>query len=333
MTRLLSTILAFFFLSVTISPVFAVETTKMGMHILNPGELSQAKELIQIKDYPDKWQYMTIPFTLADIEKEKEWQAFFDEARQKKVIPLVRLATGVENGAWKIPTRRNITDQIAVLSRLTWPTDQRHIMVFNEVNHAKEWGGKIDPEGYTDILAFTTNWAHSEGLNYVVLPAAMDLAAPNGSVTREAFSYLSAVHAADSEVFNSLDAWNSHSYPNPAFSSSPQRVGKNSLRGFEHELAFLKDKTNRELPVYITETGWEDSSSTGKYLSSYYQYALQHIWSNDRVVAVTPFVFKGDPGPFTRFSFVRGDGTPTRQYTAFQTALHNFYAKPTASVE
>jgi hypothetical protein len=333
MMRSLTTLLLLLVLMTqVVTPIYAVDTEKMGMHILHPSELSQAKQLISTSN-PDKWQYVTIPFTLEDANKQAEWQAFFDKSRQEKVIPLVRLTTRVEKGAWVVPNRRDITRQIEVLSRLTWPTEERHIIVFNEVNHAKEWGGTIDPEEYARILAFTKNWANTEGKNYVVLPAAMDLAAPNGRVTREAFSYLSAMHKADPEIFIGLGGWNSHSYPNPGFSAAPQRKGQNSLRGYENELTFLQGKTDKELPVYITETGWEDSSKTGRYLSSYYLYALQHIWSDNRVKAVTPFVFKGDPGPFTRFSFVKGDGTPTRQYQALQTAMKQFYGKSTASTE
>lgn len=319
-------------LVVTTTRVFAAETSKIGVHILQTNELTQAKNLIQVGQ-EDTWHYVTIPFTLTDIERETEWQNFFNEARAQKLIPLVRLSTKVENGAWTVPSKHEITQMIQVLSKLEWPTDQRHIIVFNEVNHSKEWGGTINPEEYADILTFTKNWANTERKSYVVLPAAMDLAAPNGKVTREAFSYLTAMYSYDNEVFHNLGGWNSHSYPNPGFSAAPQRRGQNSLRGFEHELAYLKGKADVDLPVYITETGWEDSKATSRWLVSYYTYALQHIWSDDRVKAVTPFVLKGEPGPFAGFSFLKGDNTPTRQYYAFQTALKQVNGQTTASTQ
>jgi hypothetical protein len=314
----------------TTTRVLAAETSKIGVHILHTSELTQAKQLVQVSP-DDSWHYVTIPFTVADLEREAEWQIFFTQAKEQKLIPLVRLTTKVENGAWMVPTKKEITQMITFLSRLEWPTAQRHIIVFNEVNHAKEWGGTINPEEYAEILNFTKNWANTEQKNYVVLPAAMDLAAPNGAVTREAFSYLTAMYAYDNEVFMGLGGWNSHSYPNPGFSAAPQRSGKNSLRGYEHELAFLEGKTDRELPVYITETGWEDSRATSRWLAAYYTYAMQHIWSDERVQAVTPFVLKGEPGPFAGFSFLKGDNTPTRQYYAFQTALKQAAGQTTAS--
>ncbi len=332
MKYLSKVLLSIFLFVVSTSSVFAADVSKIGVHILNTNELSEAKSLVKIGQ-EDSWQYVTVPFTVADIEKEAEWQTFFNDARNQKIIPLVRLTTSVENTAWKVPNQMEITRMLAVLSRLEWPTAERHIIVFNEVNHAKEWGGTINPQEYAEVLSFTKNWANTESKNYVVLPAAMDLAAPNGSQTKEAFNYLQAMYDYDNEVFTGLGGWNSHSYPNPGFSSAPQRTGKNSLRGFHNELAFLEGKTEKDLQVYITETGWEDSTATGRWLTSYYAYALQHIWSDERVKAVTPFILKGEPGPFAKFSFINGDGSQTRQYHAFQAALQQVYGKPTASVQ
>lgn len=77
------------------------------------------------------------------------------------------------------------------------------------------------------------------------------------------------------------------------------------------------DKT---LPVYITETGWRATKTNSNKLTQYYQYANKYIWSDPRVVAVTPFVLQGAPGPFAEFSFIN-DGQPTAQYQALQSAI------------
>ncbi len=295
-------------------------TSVIGVHILNTGELGEAKELITV-DHADTWQYVTIPFTLADIEKKDEWQTFFDSAKVHKIIPLVRLATRFDDGSWSVPTRKDLVHLITALNTLSWPTDAHHIIIFNEVNHAKEWGGRIDPAQYADTLRFSIDWAKSENSNFVVLPAALDLAAPNGTQTREAFTYLEQLHAADPDVLGRIDGWNSHSYPNPGFSASPLKTGKNSLRGYQYELAFLEKHGYPVKPVYITETGWEESRYTRQALVAYYEYALKYIWSDPRIKAVTPFVLRGAPGPFAGFSFVDQSGAPTRQYQALRTAL------------
>lgn len=321
MKRLFFTLLAMlpFFLR-TAWPISAREGEVLGIHILNLYELEAADTLISA-DNQEAWHYVTIPFSLADLNRKDDWQAFFYKAREKKIIPIVRLVTQVEGDHWLQPNRKEVTDQITFLKNLEWPTDKKHIVIFNEVNHAKEWGGVIDPVGYTETLRFAAQWAHAEQAGFVVLPAAMDLAAPNGGSTMEAFTYLSKMYEADPEIFNYVDAWNSHSYPNPAFSASPRLTSQNSLRGFEHELAFLKQKTQRELQVYITETGWVTNRATSPWLESYYTYALQHIWSDPRVVAVTPFVLQGAPGPFSDFTFLDESGQPTLHYRALQNAI------------
>lgn len=268
-----------------------------------------------------KWRYVTIPFTLDDLHRLYEWQQFFNEAREQKVIPLVRLTTRFENNAWKQPNRKEVVDQIAALNSLEWPTQRKHIIIFNEVNHAPEWGGEISPETYAEYLLFASQWAKAESPDFVVLPAAMDLAAPNGPRTMEAFNYMNRMLIAQPDVFDYIDIWNSHSYPNPAFSAAPNRTGQNSLRGFQYELDFIKRRTGRDLPVMITETGWDLNRSRQRQLPQYYAYALQHIWSDSRVLAVTPFILRGDPGPFAGFGFVDSTNQPTQQYEALKWAL------------
>jgi len=308
-------------------PVYAQEESVLGIHIMNPSEAPKAKELLRANGLSDQWHYVTIPLPLSDLEKKKDWQAFFDYAQEQKLIPIVRLSTKAENGAWAIPTRKDIVDLISFLSDLNWPTNEKYIIAFNEVNHAKEWGNTIDPRGYTDTLIFTSNWAKSENKNYQVLPAAMDLAAPNGSQTKEAFTYLDAMFQENDAIFRYVDFWNSHSYPNPGFSSSPKKTGKESLRGYQTELSYIKDKAGLDLKTFITETGWVDTNSNRRWLSSYYMYATQNIWNDARIIGVTPFVLQGAPGPFAEFTFLDAKGKPTQQYLAYQDAIKSLAEK------
>lgn len=297
----------------------------LGMHILHPDELSLLPALFTTADQEEKhdetWRYVTIPLALDDLDEPEKWQTFMDAAQEQKSIPVVRLVSKFDGEAWVIPNRKNIVDQLTFLRKLTWPTDKKHVIIYNEVNHAKEWGGELDPASYAAVLEFAGSWAHSENAGFVVLPAAMDLAAPNGSETLEAFGYLEQMVATNPDVLSVVDVWNSHSYPNPGFSAAPTRTGQNSLRGFEHELAWLQRQTGRDFQVLITETGWEDNRSTSPWLESYYTYALQHIWSDSRILGVTPFVLRGDPGPFSGFAFLDREGKPTLQYLALQKAL------------
>jgi hypothetical protein len=306
---------------------------KVGLHLLGIHELELSHQVLteiyqnqksDVNAQNEKtWKYVTIPFTYQDTEKLSEWQAFFNQSRDKKIIPLIRLATEFKNEAWQKPTRYQIIKQISALKSLTWPTNKKHLIIFNEVNHAAEWGGSLDPESYADYFYFASNWAKSEDSNFVIMPGAMDLAAPNGPKTMEAFNYLTRMIEHKPEVFEAVDLWNSHSYPNPAFSAPPTTIGQNSMRGFETELDFIKTKTGRELEVFISETGWDLNNKAQPQLPEYYLYALKKIWASSRVVGVTPFVFRGDPGPFSGFSFIDASGNPTSQLQALQWAVSN----------
>jgi len=291
----------------------------LGIHVLHPGELPKAARLLKTDKNKDLWQYVTIPLALEDVKKQEEWQQFFDQAKELRLRPMVRLVTKFENGAWRAPTRKDIVDLISFLERLQWPDpDQQIVIVMNEPNHRAEWGGQIDPEGYADILAFAADWMRTSKQQFVVLPAGMDLAAPNGPTTMDAFVYLARALRAHPELLEKLDGWTSHSYPNPAFMGKATDTGRASIRGYQHELKFLARYTKKELPVYITETGWVDARTTARWLSAYYEYAAVNVWSDPRVKAVTPFLLQGAPGPFENFSFYDADGRPTRHFEAYR---------------
>ena len=313
-------------------PVQARQVSKIGVHILHADETDEAKDLVALEDHQDEWHYVTIPFTVADSNRPEHWQRFLNQAREEKLIPIMRLATTAKEDYWEEPTRHDIVKQINVLAKLKWPTEDKYIVILNEVNHAKEWGGKLDPEGYARLFRFASSWAKTTDENFVVLPAAMDLAAPNGANTMEAFAFLNRMHKFDNEIFSYADAWNSHSYPNPGFAAAPNRKAKNALNGFEYELAYLKDKTGKNFKVFITETGWEQTRHLQYFLPAYYSYALARVWSHPDVVAVTPFILKGAPGPFAGFSFLDENNNPTVQYRALRLALEKVYGSGTAAI-
>ncbi len=298
--------------------VQAMEGKIMGVHILSPGDLDNARRLFTDEEIKDDWHFLTIPLALKDLDDLPLWQEFFKDCQQFQFIPLVRLATRAENGVWQRPNRFEVVKLFKFMDQLDWPTDQRHVIIFNEVNHANEWGGQVDPISYAQTLEFAASWANTESANYVVLPAAMDLAAPNSRNTMEAFNYLTQMLDYNSLIFNEIDVWNSHSYPNPGFSSSPTRTSQNSLSGFEYELNFIKKKTGKDFNVIITETGWVDNQYTRPWLKSYYLYAMQHVWSHPKIIGVTPFLLQGSPGQFSQFSFFDENNQPTLMFEAYQ---------------
>lgn len=301
---------------------FANSQDKLGVHIMHIDEISLAGEFFYNLDLDrEQWRYVTVPMVLADLKQFDTWQKNFHLAKKYKIRPIIRLATEFKDNAWQIPTKKDVVEQLEFLGKLDWPDSERTVIAYNEVNHAAEWGGRLDPAGYADILQFVLAWAHSEPKRITVLPAALDLDAPSSNNTRRALVFWQQVYDARPELFTELDGWNSHSYPNPGFIGSPRNSGLNSINGFVVELSWLDQLISQKLPVYITETGWRDTLSTGYRLSGNYEYALSNVWSNDRVKAVTPFVLKSQPGPFAEFSFLNELNLPTRQHTSLFNAL------------
>jgi hypothetical protein len=132
----------------------------------------------------------------------------------------------------------------------------------------------------------------------------MDAAATTGIGTLDEQVFLERVNAEDPEVLSLFDGWTSHSYPNPGFSGSPYETGRLSIRGWEWELAFLKELgIENDFPVFITETGWTTKGKNQKRVSEYYTEAYKNAWNDPRIVAVTPFVLTYLSAPFDMFSW------------------------------
>lgn len=111
------------------------------------------------------------------------------------------------------------------------------------------------------------------------------------------------------ECFNNglLDGLSSHSYPNPNYSGSPYDWGRGTVRTYDWELGLLRSLgINKELPVFITETGWKRGNEN--VVANNFQTAFQNVWNlDDRVRAVTPFVMDYQTQPFLEFSWKKLD--------------------------
>src|SRR5574340_1807203 len=107
--RLLGLLISIFLTALTVSSVQATSGEVLGVHILNTNEIDKADTLLK-PNSTDSWRYVTIPLSLADLEKKDEWLRFFETAQEKKLIPIVRLVTKFENGAWQVPSKKDVVD-------------------------------------------------------------------------------------------------------------------------------------------------------------------------------------------------------------------------------
>lgn len=317
---LLASLFLFLFpgIVVAVENPLAVANNKVGIHILFPEEIDQAAALINTNG--GDWGYVTIPIQAGDKNLLK-WQSFMDRAKTLHVIPIIRLATEGDyfnTKVWRKPTGEDVLDFANFLSSLTWPTKNKYIVIFNEVNRGDEWGGNPNPSEYANILEYAGIVFKNKDNNFFVISAGLDSAAPTRlGMYINSFTFLDQMYAFSKNAFNNVDAIGSHPYPNPGFRQPPAQIGRQGTASFLFEKDYIKGLFGKDLPVFITETGWDTNVISQTQASAYYKEAFTTIWDNEAVIAVTPFLLRAEMGPFSGFSFIR-NGQETEMFQAIK---------------
>ena len=292
---------------------------KIGIHILFDHELIPAAKLINSNG--GDWGYVTIPIQAGDKDRVK-WQKFMDTAKQYHVIPIVRLATEGDyfnNQVWRKPTSYDVIDFANFLNSLDWPVKNRYVIMFNEVNRADEWGGEANPAEYAELLSFAVTTFKSKTPDFFVISAGLDNAAPS-QIPKfyNQYDYLRKMDAAVPGIFTQIDGLSSHSYPNPGFAQAPNTTSLMGVGSFFHEKQLTKTLSRKDLPVFITETGWSSEAVSDNLQLTYYEQTLDTIWNDDSIVAITPFLLQGSGGPFQKFSLTDASGNFSKIYSLIQ---------------
>lgn len=293
----------------------SVANNKVGIHILFPSELESAVKIVN-NDNKAGWGYVTIPIQAGDRDRVK-WQKFFDECRKDKVIPIIRVATVPDGSNWVTPNSYDLIDFANFLGDLQWPTQNRYIIIFNEVNRSDEFGGYVSPEQYADILANASDIFKAKSSDFFILPAGLDNAASNSQKSMNPRQYLERMYLHRPDIFDKIDGWTSHAYPNPGFSSRPNLSGVNKINSFVSDLRLIHQFTIKKLPVFITETGWSNQNLSDYQVGLYYDYAFKNVWNDPNIIAVTPFLLDAKDGPFKQFSFMNDSGQPKEFVSVF----------------
>jgi len=286
----------------------SVANNIFGIHILFPEELSKAAELVNSNG--GDWGYVTIPIQASDKNLDK-WQKFMDDCKTDHLIPIIRLATDGDyfnQSSWSVPTDSDIVDFANFLDSLSWPTQNRYIVVYNEPNRSDEWGGTPDAAAYAQILDFAVSRFKQENKDFFIISAGLDNASVNntGQSINE-FTYMSQMNDAVNGIFSEIDGLGSHSYPNPGFSAPPSSA-QEGIDSFYYQNNLVNSLTGKNLPVFITETGWSNQTVSYDLQKQYYASAFQDYWNDSNVVAVTPFVLSAGQGVFAQLSFTNSSG-------------------------
>lgn len=302
---IISVILFLIFQTSSVNAIYdpvSVPNNKVGVHILFPTELDKAKELVNSNG--GDWGYVTIPIQSGDKDLRK-WQEFMDTCKKLHLIPLVRLATHgdyFETASWKKPQDDDIVDFANFLNSLDWPTKNRYIIVYNEVNRADEWQGAANPSEYARILSYAVTVFKSKNPDFFIISSGMDNASITANGTFNQFDFFSFMNGEVPGIFNQIDGIASHSYPNPGFSQPPDILTPRSISSYKYELEEIANYSNKKLPVFITETGWSQDAVSKENAAKYLVQAFNEVWNDPQVVAVTPFLLNAGGGPFQQFS-------------------------------
>lgn len=268
-----------------------------GIHITDEGELIDAASLVNSNG--GDWGYVTFVITEAERNHDR-WQKIFDQMRRLHLIPIVRIATKATGSIWEKPNKAEINNWTAFLNSLNWVVKNRYIIIYNEPNRAFEWGGKVDAKSYAEILSAFSQKLHEVSSDFFVLSAGLDSSAKTGAAAMEESKFIKQMITAYPVVFEDVDGWSSHSYPN----------GKSGISTFDWELSYLKSlAVKKDLPVFITETGWSNKTYSEKIIGQKLKEAYQGVWNNSKIMAVTPFILNYTEAPFAEFSWKKKDGS------------------------
>lgn len=301
----------------------SVSNNKFGIHILTPTteEASAAADLVNNQG---DWGYVTVLIESKDIEQKNaeaalnKWQTFFEELRKRHLIPLVRIATQPDGNYWKRPDANEATIWAEFLNRLNWPVKNRYVIIYNEPNHGAEWGNAVDPASYAQALNKTIDALKTAHPDFFVLNAGFDASTPQEPPNyMDQWIFMQTMEQTVPGIFNKLDGWISHSYPNPGFIGSPEATGRGTVRTWYWEIQKLRELgVTKTLPIFITETGWKHSEGikqnnalpSPEKVGEYFKNAFENAWNSNRIVAVTPFLLNYQQEPFDHFSFKKYTG-------------------------
>ncbi len=272
---------------------------KFGIHIFSEKDLSSAASLVNSNG--GDWGYVTIVITEGERDHDR-WQKVFDQMRSLHLIPIVRLATKANGSTWNAPQEAEIDNWVTFLNSLNWVVQNRYVVINNEPNHAQEWGGRIDPAGYALYLKKISQKLKDASSDFFILPAGLDPSSSNTATTMTEDRFLYRAVAAEPDVFNFVDGWTSHAYPNPGIDI------------YDHELAII----GKKLPVFVTETGWPNNKYSESQISTNLVNAFINVWNDPKVIAVTPFILDYTTPPFDIYSWERDDGSFYKFYSDIQ---------------
>jgi hypothetical protein len=265
------------------------------------------------------WGYITVVWTMQDREDrmaEYNFQMFLDRCFEHHVQPIIRVATKFEakreptvpgqpavkpnpqgaEGTWMRPDWDEPKKWLDFFERGRWPTRHAWIIVGNEPNLGREWGGEVDAAGYARYLDHFLD-VFAGAPRFDVVSGALDISNTTAlPVMQDALEFLDQMGATVPGLFERLPAWASNPYSVPG-----QGPGARYTHlAYEAEL----DRIGREMPVIITEAGHLQTGDEQE-IARFYAQAFRDWMADPKVVAATPLFWHPDRNDFWMFELDR----------------------------
>jgi GH35 family endo-1,4-beta-xylanase len=207
-----------------------------------------------------------------------------------------------------------------------------HVVIWNEPNISLEWGYRpVDPEGYTELLRAVYPRAKAANPDAVILGGALapTLAPPGDPEGMNDLDYLRRMLAAGAG--DAMDGLAVHAYGWQMPPDAPADPAVVNFSRTELLRELLVDAGHEELPIYITEGGWNDHprwtkavqpSQRAAFTLRAYEKALEE-WPWCQAVVLWVFRFPRPANTYQDyFTFVTTDFTPKPIYYAVQRYAH-----------
>ena len=317
---------------------------RFGIGLVGPGDATDMQLTADLVG-PEGFIKIIFPGVTADTTgPEAAWSAAVQIAYERDLIPVIRIGPPwgdrrVRNQAddethltytQLAQAYRNVVEALPL--RDGWPV---WIEIHNEPNLCYEW--ECDPgatdDGWMGYEQIASEYAH---MMRDVAQALRDIGDPRIKITNgglapggvtscecggdgfnpgiTSMDFINAMEAAVPGVFNELDGWSSHPYPAEGEGWGFMVPYDQAMTGLLfHHLEL--EAVGLDLPVLITETGWNLDHGDRNDVATWMVQAYQDPWLTDEtILGVMPFMLR-DPG-WDHFGWTAPDGTPYPVYNA-----------------
>ena len=292
--------------------------------------LTWARRLTGANGYVKELIY---PITTATQGPQPSWVRFVSTCWEKRLIPVLRVATYMENGAWVKPPADAPGDYTSFANAVRrvvqgLPLDATlplYVEVLNEPNNNVEWSWQVNPAEYAHVLQDVAAALHSIGPQIRVTNGGLS---PGGSYDN--LQFIRAMFAAVPSLGASIDAWATHPYCGdvPPEQNNHDGTASNprmAIDSYMTELAVLAEYMDiSELKIIATEGGFSGLDRDTE--AAYMMRAFRDYWSRwPEVAGICPWYFcnplSDGEGPdwVYPYSETLPDGYPTIRKRIYET--------------